>query len=129
VRVSETEGNENQNRRELKTKRKRLYELFLQNPMHTRLAVEIKALDDQLAEPSEQHHAPTKTMTASRLQRVGRRTAVDNPQSPNAVTSKVESAKGTLPVTGSYSGMDECSSSISSAISINLRKEAFKALT
>jgi hypothetical protein len=54
VGVSETEDNENQNRRELKTKRKRLYELFLQNPMHTRLAVEIKALDDQLAEPSEQ---------------------------------------------------------------------------
>jgi hypothetical protein len=52
--MSETEENENQNRQELKTKRKRLYKLFLQNPMHTWLAVEIRALDDQLAESSEQ---------------------------------------------------------------------------
>ena len=48
--MSETEENENQNRQELKTKRKRLYKLLLENPMHTRLAVEIRALDDQLAE-------------------------------------------------------------------------------
>lgn len=54
VRVSETEEIENQNRQELKTKRQRLYKLFSENPMHTRLAVEIKALDDQLAASSEQ---------------------------------------------------------------------------
>ena len=52
--MSETEENEIQNRQELKIKRKQLYKLFLTNPMHTRLAVEIKALDDQLAESSEQ---------------------------------------------------------------------------
>lgn len=51
---SETQDNGNQDRQELKTKRKRLYNLFLRNPMHTRLALEIKALDDRLAESSEQ---------------------------------------------------------------------------
>ena len=50
VRVLKTEDNENENRRKLKTKRARLYKLFLKNPMYTRLAVEIKVLDDQLAE-------------------------------------------------------------------------------
>jgi len=38
------------NREELKNKRKLLFKLFLNNPMHTSLAVEIKALDDQLAD-------------------------------------------------------------------------------
>jgi hypothetical protein len=38
------------NREELKTKRKLLFKLFLNNPMHISLAVEIKALDDQLAD-------------------------------------------------------------------------------
>jgi hypothetical protein len=37
-------------REELKNKRKLLFKLFLNNPMHTSLAVEIKALDDQLAD-------------------------------------------------------------------------------
>ncbi len=37
-------------RQELKNKRNQLYKLFLKNPMYTRLAVEIKVLDDQLAE-------------------------------------------------------------------------------
>jgi len=51
--MSKSAGNENQNRQELKTKRKRLYNLFLENPVYTRLAVEIKALDDQLADCPE----------------------------------------------------------------------------
>ena len=38
------------NREELKNKRKLLFKLFLNNPMHTSLAVEIKALDDELAD-------------------------------------------------------------------------------
>ncbi|HTA58408.1 MAG TPA: hypothetical protein VK805_09655 [Candidatus Baltobacteraceae bacterium] len=37
-------------REELKNKRKLLFKLFLNNPMHTSLAVDIKALDDQLAD-------------------------------------------------------------------------------
>ena len=54
MRLSETGDSENQSRQELKIKRKRLYKLFLKNPIYTRLAIEIKALDDQLAESSEQ---------------------------------------------------------------------------
>jgi hypothetical protein len=45
-----TESNPIKNREELKNKRKVLFKLFLKNPMHTSLAVEIKALDDQLAD-------------------------------------------------------------------------------
>ena len=48
--MSETADNEKKNRQELKSKRNQLYKLFLKNPMYTRLAVEIKAIDDQLAE-------------------------------------------------------------------------------
>jgi hypothetical protein len=48
--VSNTENNEAENREKLKNKRKLLYRLFLKNPEFMRLAVEIKALDDQLAE-------------------------------------------------------------------------------
>ena len=44
--VNDREGN----REELKAKRNLLFKLFLKNPMHTRLAVEIKVLDDQLTE-------------------------------------------------------------------------------
>ncbi|HET6929999.1 MAG TPA: hypothetical protein VFI45_06735 [Candidatus Acidoferrum sp.] len=45
-----TESNPIKNRDELKNKRKVLFKLFLKNPMYTNLAVEIKALDDQLAD-------------------------------------------------------------------------------
>jgi hypothetical protein len=38
------------NREELKAKRNLLFKLFLKNPIRTRLAIEIKVLDDQLAE-------------------------------------------------------------------------------
>jgi len=48
--MSETANDEKENREELKNKRNQLYKLFLKNPMYTRLAVEIKVLDDQLAE-------------------------------------------------------------------------------
>ena len=54
MRVPRAEDDENGSRQKLKRKRNRLYELFLKNPMHTPLAVEIKALDDQIAESSEQ---------------------------------------------------------------------------
>ncbi len=52
--MSETADNEKKNRQELKNKRNQLYQLFLKNPMYTRLAVEIKFLDDQLAECTQQ---------------------------------------------------------------------------
>jgi hypothetical protein len=45
-----TEKNPIKNHEELKNKRKVLFKLFLNNPMHTSLAVEIKALDDELAD-------------------------------------------------------------------------------
>ena len=45
-----TEKNPIKNHEELKNKRKVLFRLFLKNPMYTSLAVEIKALDDQLAD-------------------------------------------------------------------------------
>lgn len=48
--MSEAANDETKNRQELKDKRNLLYKLFLKNPMYTRLAVEIKVLDDQLAE-------------------------------------------------------------------------------
>lgn len=51
--MSKSEDNENQNRQELKYKRNRLYQLFLKHPKQTRLALEIKVLDDQLAEWTE----------------------------------------------------------------------------
>jgi len=44
------ENNPIKKRDELKNKRKVLFKLFLKNPMYTSLAVEIKALDDQLAD-------------------------------------------------------------------------------
>jgi hypothetical protein len=47
--VSTTKHSENQDGQELKDKRNRLYKLFVKNPMYTQLALEIRALDDQLA--------------------------------------------------------------------------------
>jgi hypothetical protein len=48
--MQETANNPKKNREELKNKRNVLFKLFLKNPMYTRLALEIKALDDQLAD-------------------------------------------------------------------------------
>jgi hypothetical protein len=48
--MQETVNNTKKNREELKNKKKVLFNLFLNNPMYTRLALEIKALDDQLAD-------------------------------------------------------------------------------
>ncbi len=47
--MSETADSEKKNRQELKNKRNQLYKLFVNNPMYTELAIEIKVLDDQLA--------------------------------------------------------------------------------
>jgi hypothetical protein len=52
--VAMIEYSGNQSRQELKSKRERLYKLFLKNPMETRLAVEIKVIDDRLVGRPEQ---------------------------------------------------------------------------
>jgi hypothetical protein len=52
--VSGSAHTEKRDREELKAKRNLLFKLFLKNPMHTRLAAEIKAIDDQLAERTQQ---------------------------------------------------------------------------
>lgn len=44
----------NRKRDELKAKRNRLFEKYLKNPGETTLALEIKQMDDELAEYSEQ---------------------------------------------------------------------------
>ncbi len=54
TRMSEPGNNRKRNREELKAKRNLLFKLFLKNPVHTRLAIEIKVIDDQLAERTQQ---------------------------------------------------------------------------
>jgi capsid portal protein len=48
--MSETTIEEKKKRDDLKTERNQLFERYLKHPMDTRLALEIKLLDDQLAE-------------------------------------------------------------------------------
>ena len=50
---AETANNPIKNREELKNKRKLPFNLYLKNPMYTRLALEIKTLDDQLADSTQ----------------------------------------------------------------------------
>ena len=58
----ETAIEEKRKREELKAKRDLLFERYLKHPMETRLALEIKIIDDQLAEGTKQ----TKRQTGSR---------------------------------------------------------------
>jgi hypothetical protein len=60
--LSETAIEEKRKRDELKAKRELLFERYLKHPMDTRLALEIKIMDDQLAETASQ----TKRKTGSR---------------------------------------------------------------
>ncbi len=60
--LSETAIEEKRKREELKAKRELLFERYLKHPMDTRLALEIKIMDDQLAEAASQ----TKRKTGSR---------------------------------------------------------------
>lgn len=46
----DTEIEEKRKREELKAKRDQLFDRYLKHPMDTRLALEIKAIDDQIAE-------------------------------------------------------------------------------
>jgi len=52
--VLETAIDEKRKREELKAKRNLLFERYLKNPQDTRLALEIKAIDDQVAESIKQ---------------------------------------------------------------------------
>ena len=60
--LSETAIEEKRKRDELKAKRELLFERYLKHPMDTRLALEIKIMDDHLAETASQ----TKRKTGSR---------------------------------------------------------------
>lgn len=55
----ETAINEKRKREELKAKRDLLFERYLKHPMDTRLALEIKTIDDQLADPAKQTKGKT----------------------------------------------------------------------
>ena len=54
TRVVETAIDEKGKREELKAKRDLLFDWFLKNPLHTRLALEIKIIDDQVVECTKQ---------------------------------------------------------------------------
>jgi hypothetical protein len=60
--VLETAIEQKRKREELKAKRDLLFERYLKHPMENRLALEIKLIDDQLAEDSKQ----TKRKTSGR---------------------------------------------------------------
>jgi hypothetical protein len=50
----ENEIDARRKREELKAKRNLIFARFLKNPLHTRLALEIKIIDDQIAECTDQ---------------------------------------------------------------------------
>ena len=54
VRVPETEIDDKSKRQKLKAKRNLLFEKYLKNPEDTQRALEIKIIDDQLAEFTRQ---------------------------------------------------------------------------
>ena len=54
---------EKRKREELKAKRDQLFERYLKHPMDTRLALEIKAIDDQIAEQVGRKEAKTRNRT------------------------------------------------------------------
>jgi DNA-directed RNA polymerase subunit L len=60
--VLETAIEQKRKREELKAKRDLLFARYLKHPMENRLALEIKVIDDQLAEDSKQ----TKRKTSGR---------------------------------------------------------------
>jgi len=52
--VLETVTDEKRKREDLKAKRELLFKRYLKRPMDTHLSLEIKSIDDQLAEPAKQ---------------------------------------------------------------------------
>jgi hypothetical protein len=61
TRVLETAITEKRKREELKGKRDLLFERYLKHPMDTRLALEIKIIDDQLAGSAPQMKGKTRS--------------------------------------------------------------------
>jgi len=59
IHVLETAIEEKRKREELKAKRDLLFERYLKHPMDTRLALEIKIIDDQLAVDTKQAKGKT----------------------------------------------------------------------
>jgi hypothetical protein len=57
--VQESASDEKRKREALKAKRDLLFERYLKHPMDTRLALEIKTIDDQLAEDTQQRKRKT----------------------------------------------------------------------
>ena len=52
--MSETQNAEKRDLEGLRAERNQLFERFLKNPWHTRLAIQIKAIDDQVADRTQQ---------------------------------------------------------------------------
>ena len=61
TRVLETATHEKRKREELKAKRELLFERYLKHPMDAHLSLEIKSIDDQLAEPTKQVKRKTRS--------------------------------------------------------------------
>jgi len=61
IRVLETATDEKRKREDLKAKREVLFEEYLRHPMDTHLSLEIKSIDDQLAEPTKQVKRKTRS--------------------------------------------------------------------
>ena len=59
--MPETISDEKKKRGELKAKRDLLFERYLKHPMDTHLSLEIKSIDDQLAEPTKQVQRQTRS--------------------------------------------------------------------
>ena len=59
--MRETTIEEKRRRKDLKDKRDLLFERYLKQPMNTRMALEIKLIDDQLAEEAKPSGKPRKT--------------------------------------------------------------------
>ena len=57
----ETVTDEKKKRGELKAKRDLLFARYLKHPMDTHLSLEIKSIDDQLAEPTKQVKRQTRS--------------------------------------------------------------------
>jgi len=61
--VLETAIEEKRKREDLKAKRDLLFERYLKHPMDTRLAIEIKNIDDQIAENTKLTNRKTGSRT------------------------------------------------------------------
>lgn len=59
--MPDTPIEEKRKREELKAKRDQLFDRYLKHPMDTRLALEIKAIDDQIAEHAGRKEEKTRS--------------------------------------------------------------------